>query len=218
MSIVVASASQLLSAMTSGKLSAVDVTRAFLDQIETHDGKIGAFLHVDRDGAMKQAALVDEKRRTGQPVGKLAGLPVAIKDVVCTRGLPTTCGSRILQRFLPPYDAEVIRRFRDADAVILGKTNMDEFAMGSSTENSAFQNTRNPWDTDADARRLERRFGSRCRRGDGTARDRQRHGWIDSAAGRILRDRRHETDLRPRLALRTGGVCQLARPVGAVGV
>src|SRR6202790_3502819 len=147
MSIVDASASQLLSAMASGKLSAVDATRAFLDQIETHDGKIGAFLHVDREGALHQAALVDEKRRMGQPAGKLAGLPVAIKDVVCTRGLPTTCGSRILQRFLPPYDAEVIRRFREADAVILGKTNMDEFAMGSSTENSAFQITRNPWDT-----------------------------------------------------------------------
>jgi aspartyl-tRNA(Asn)/glutamyl-tRNA(Gln) amidotransferase subunit A len=147
MSIVDASASQLLSAMASGKLSAVDVVRAFLDQIETHDSKIGAFLHVDRVGALKQAALVDEKRRTGQPLGKLAGLPVAIKDVVCTRGMPTTCGSRILQRFLPPYDAEVIRRFREADAVILGKTNMDEFAMGSTTENSAFQITRNPWDT-----------------------------------------------------------------------
>jgi aspartyl-tRNA(Asn)/glutamyl-tRNA(Gln) amidotransferase subunit A len=133
--------------MASGKLSAVDVTRAFLNQIETHDGKIGAFLHVDREGAIQQAALVDEKRRTGQPLGKLAGLPVAVKDVVCTRGLPTTCGSRILQRFLPPYDAEVIRRFREADAVILGKTNMDEFAMGSSTENSAFQITRNPWET-----------------------------------------------------------------------
>ncbi len=147
MSIVDASASQLLSAMASGKLSAIDVARAFLDHIETHDSKIGAFLHVDRDGALKQAAVVDEKRRTGEPLGKLAGLPVAIKDVVCTRGLPTTCGSRILQRFLPPYDAEVIRRFREADAVILGKTNMDEFAMGSSTENSAFKITRNPWDT-----------------------------------------------------------------------
>jgi aspartyl-tRNA(Asn)/glutamyl-tRNA(Gln) amidotransferase subunit A len=147
MSIVDASASQLLSAMASGKSSAVDVARAFLDRIETHDSKIGAFLHVDRDGALKQAALLDEKRRTGQPLGKLAGLPVAIKDVVCTRGLPTTCGSRILQRFLPPYDAEVVRRFRETDAVILGKTNMDEFAMGSSTENSAFHITRNPWDT-----------------------------------------------------------------------
>jgi aspartyl-tRNA(Asn)/glutamyl-tRNA(Gln) amidotransferase subunit A len=146
MSIIGASASQLLGAMASGELAAADVATAFLDQIEARDRMIGAFLHVDRQGALKQAARVDEKRRKGEPLGKLAGLPVAIKDVVCTRGLPTTCGSRILQGFVPPYDAEVIRRFREADAVILGKTNMDEFAMGSSTENSAFQITHNPWD------------------------------------------------------------------------
>ena len=147
MSILEATASQLLDAIASGTSSAVEVTTAFLKQIERHDGTIGAFLHVDRVGALKQAAFVDEKRRTGKPLGKLAGLPIAIKDVVCTRDLPTTCGSRILEKFLPPYDAEIIRRLRDADAVILGKTNMDEFAMGSSTENSAFQITRNPWDT-----------------------------------------------------------------------
>jgi aspartyl-tRNA(Asn)/glutamyl-tRNA(Gln) amidotransferase subunit A len=146
MSIIGASVSQLLSAMAARELSAVAVTRACLEQITTHDGTIGAFLHVDRDGALEQAASIDEKRRTGQTLGKLAGLPVAIKDVVCTRGIPTTCASRILQGFVPPYDADIVRRLRAADAVILGKTNMDEFAMGSSTENSAFQTTRNPWD------------------------------------------------------------------------
>jgi aspartyl-tRNA(Asn)/glutamyl-tRNA(Gln) amidotransferase subunit A len=147
MSILGASTSQLLAAMASGERSAVDVATAFLAQIDGHDQKIQAFLHVDREGALQQAALIDAKRRTGQPLGKLAGLPVAIKDVVSTRGLPTTCGSRILQKYVPAYDAEIIRRLRAADAVILGKTNMDEFAMGSSTENSAFQVTRNPWDT-----------------------------------------------------------------------
>jgi aspartyl-tRNA(Asn)/glutamyl-tRNA(Gln) amidotransferase subunit A len=146
MSIIGASASQLLSAMATGELSAVAVSRACLDQITTHDQTIGAFLHVNADGALKEAAVIDEKRRTGKALGKLAGLPVAIKDVVCTRGIPTTCASRILQGFVPPYDADIIRRLRAADAVILGKTNMDEFAMGSSTENSAVHVTRNPWD------------------------------------------------------------------------
>jgi aspartyl-tRNA(Asn)/glutamyl-tRNA(Gln) amidotransferase subunit A len=147
MSLLDATASQLLDAIAARKSSAVSVATAFLDQIAAHDARIGAFLHVDREGALKQAAQVDEKLRARQPLGKLAGLPIAIKDVVCTRGLPTTCGSRSLQKFVPPYDAELIRRLRAADAVILGKTNMDEFAMGSSTENSAFQITRNPWDT-----------------------------------------------------------------------
>src|SRR5579885_3656831 len=141
MSLTDATAATLLDAIAARQSSAVDVATAFLDRIAAHDKQIGAFLHVDREGALKQAARVDEKIRVGQPLGKLAGLPVAIKDVVCTRGLPTTCGSRSLQKFVPPYDAEIVRRLRAADAVILGKTNMDEFAMGSSTENSAFQLT-----------------------------------------------------------------------------
>jgi aspartyl-tRNA(Asn)/glutamyl-tRNA(Gln) amidotransferase subunit A len=147
MSILGASASQLLAALAAGELSAVALATECLDRIGQLDGTIGAFLHVDRDGALEQASRVDQRRREGRPMGQLAGLPVAVKDVVCTRGLPTTCASRSLQNFVPPYDAEIIRRFRQADAVILGKTNMDEFAMGSSTENSAFRVTRNPWDT-----------------------------------------------------------------------
>jgi aspartyl-tRNA(Asn)/glutamyl-tRNA(Gln) amidotransferase subunit A len=147
MSIIGASASQLLSAMSAGELSAVEVVRACLDRIKGHDGTIGAFLYVDEEGALEAAAAIDAKRKSGKPLGKLAGLPIAIKDVVCTRGMPTTCASRILKGFVPPYEADIIRRLRAADAVIIGKTNMDEFAMGSSTENSAFQITRNPWDT-----------------------------------------------------------------------
>jgi aspartyl-tRNA(Asn)/glutamyl-tRNA(Gln) amidotransferase subunit A len=106
---------------------------------------VNAFLNVDRERALAQARAVDDKRRRGERVGKLGGLPVAIKDVICTKGEPTTCASRMLKNFVPPYDAHVITRLREADAVLIGRTNMDEFAMGSSTENSAFQTTRNPW-------------------------------------------------------------------------
>ncbi len=146
--IIGATASQLLSGMQAGQYSAVDVATAFLDQIQTHDEQVKAFLHVNRVETLRQAEAVEKKRRQGQQLGRLAGLPVALKDVVCTKGQPTTCGSRILQNFVPPYDAEIVRRLREADAVLIGKTNMDEFAMGSSTENSAFQTTRNPWDTE----------------------------------------------------------------------
>jgi len=139
-------ASELLSHMDRGELSAVEVVTAFLDTIRQREPRVRAFLHVDEAGALAQAEAVDRKRRQGQPLGRLAGIPVAIKDVLCTKGQRTTCASRILENFVPPYDAHVISRLRQEDAVLIGKTNMDEFAMGSSTENSAFQTTRNPWD------------------------------------------------------------------------
>src|SRR4029450_10727112 len=99
-------------------------------------------------GALAAAAAVDDDRKAGRPLGPLAGVPLAIKDVLCTRGSATSCGSRILAGFIPPFDATCVARLRAAGAVILGKTNMDEFAMGSSTENSAYQVTRNPWDAE----------------------------------------------------------------------
>ena len=126
-------------------MRAADVTAAFLDRIESHDGDLHAFLHVDRQTALKQARGIDRKRERGEPLGRLAGLPVAVKDLLCTRGEPTTCGSRMLQSFRPPYDATAIRKLREADAVLIGRTNLDEFAMGGSTESSAFQPTHNPW-------------------------------------------------------------------------
>lgn len=146
MSILEHSATQLLDLLDRGELTSVEITRAYLDQIERRDGQVRAFLRVTRDDALRQAELVDEKRKLKQPVGKLAGLPIAIKDVLCARGEPTTCGSRILEHFRPPFDATVIARLRHADAVFIGRTNMDEFAMGGSTENSAFAKTANPWD------------------------------------------------------------------------
>ncbi|MFM8705852.1 MAG: Asp-tRNA(Asn)/Glu-tRNA(Gln) amidotransferase subunit GatA, partial [Planctomycetia bacterium] len=119
---------------------------AFLDRIEATNGTINAFLAVDREGALARAADIDARRKAGKPVGALAGLPVALKDVLCTADMPTTCASKMLAGYRPPYDAEVVTRLRQADAVFLGKTNMDEFAMGGSNENSAFGPVRNPWD------------------------------------------------------------------------
>jgi aspartyl-tRNA(Asn)/glutamyl-tRNA(Gln) amidotransferase subunit A len=139
-------ASELLPLLARGEVMSERLTRLYLDAIRARDPQIRAFLHVDEDDALRQARAVDQKRRDGRPVGLLQGLPVALKDVLCTRGQPTTCGSKILEGFRPPYDAHVVERLRQEDAVLLGKTNMDEFAMGSSTENSAYQATRNPWD------------------------------------------------------------------------
>ncbi|HID22841.1 MAG TPA: Asp-tRNA(Asn)/Glu-tRNA(Gln) amidotransferase subunit GatA [Planctomycetaceae bacterium] len=145
MDITQATAAELLRAMEQNDLTSVEIAQAFLEAIQARDATVKAFLHVDPARVLEQAEAVDRKRRDGQPVGKLGGLPVAIKDVLCTEGQPTTCASRMLQHFVPPYDAHVIERLKAEDAVQIGKTNMDEFAMGSSTENSAFQRTRNPW-------------------------------------------------------------------------
>lgn len=131
--------------VASRKARAVDVAEGFLRRIGAVDPKVKAFLTVMEDGALAQARRVDEKAARGEPLGPLAGVPVAVKDNMCTTDARTTCASKILENFVPPYDATVVRKLREADAVILGKTNLDEFAMGSSTENSAFFPTRNPW-------------------------------------------------------------------------
>jgi len=135
-------------AIATGETSASEVTQAHLDRIVKVDDRVHAFLHVDHEGALAAAAAVDAKRASGERLGPLAGVPLALKDVLTQRGVPTTCGSKILEGWRPPYDSTVVGKLRAADVVVLGKTNMDEFAMGSSTENSAFGPSHNPWDLD----------------------------------------------------------------------
>ncbi len=143
-----ASAADLADLLSRGETSSVEVTQALLDRTESVDGDVHAYLHLDREGALASAREVDERRGRGEELHRLAGVPIAVKDVMATKGLPTTCGSRILEGWIPPYDATVVTRLREAGMPILGKTNMDEFAMGSSTEHSAYGPTRNPWDLD----------------------------------------------------------------------
>ena len=145
MSLIRLSAEQLGAKLAAKEVSSVEVTQAHLDRIAAVDGDIHAFLHISQ-AALSTAADVDSRRLAGEKLGPLAGVPIAIKDVLCTLDMPSTAGSRILEGWVPPYDATVVRKLREAHLVPLGKTNMDEFAMGSSTEHSAFGPTHNPWD------------------------------------------------------------------------
>ncbi|GAB4207478.1 MAG: Asp-tRNA(Asn)/Glu-tRNA(Gln) amidotransferase subunit GatA [Roseiflexaceae bacterium] len=129
-----------------GELTSVELTQALLDRIAAVDSQVRAFLHVATEEALAQARAADEARSAGQGGGPLRGIPIAVKDVISTRGMPNTCGSRILEGYVPPYDATAVARLRQAGAVLVGKVNCDEFAMGSSNENSAYAITRNPWD------------------------------------------------------------------------
>jgi aspartyl-tRNA(Asn)/glutamyl-tRNA(Gln) amidotransferase subunit A len=141
-------AADLAERLAAREVSSVEVTQAHLDRIAAVDGAVHAFLHVSAEDALATARDVDARRAADDELHALAGVPIAVKDIVVTRGMPTTAGSRILEGWLPPYDATITTRLREAGLPILGKTNMDEFAMGSSTEHSAYGNTHNPWDLD----------------------------------------------------------------------
>lgn len=141
-------AADLAAALASGELSSTEATQAHLDRIEAVDESVRAYLHVAGESALAAAREVDERRAKGESLHRLAGVPVAVKDVMTTTGMPTTCGSKILEGWVPPYDATVVQHLKAAGMPLLGKTNMDEFAMGSSTEHSAYGVTRNPWDLD----------------------------------------------------------------------
>lgn len=140
---------QLRDDVISGELSAVEITDYFLARIEKYDAKLGAFLTVLQDSARRQAALVDRKRRQNRPLGPLAGVPIAIKDAIHIKGEITTCGSKMLENYVAPFDATAVEWLKKADAILIGKTNLDEFSMGSSNETSAFGNVNNPWDLQA---------------------------------------------------------------------
>ncbi len=139
-------AAQMADALAKGETTSVELTQAHLDRVAAVDGQVKAFLHVDTEGALAQAKNVDARRAKGEKLSPIAGIPLALKDVLAQKGVPTTAGSKILQGWHPPYDSTVVSNLKSAGVVIMGKTNMDEFAMGSSTENSGYGPTFNPWD------------------------------------------------------------------------
>ncbi|MEZ7897347.1 MAG: Asp-tRNA(Asn)/Glu-tRNA(Gln) amidotransferase subunit GatA [Flaviflexus sp.] len=140
------SATELADLLADGTITSVELTTATLERIKALNPTLNAFLHIDEEGALATAREIDEKRAAGEKLGRLAGVPIVIKDNIVIKGMPTTCASKMLEGWLPPYNATVIDKIREAGLPIVGKTNMDEFAMGSSTEHSAYGPTKNPWD------------------------------------------------------------------------
>jgi aspartyl-tRNA(Asn)/glutamyl-tRNA(Gln) amidotransferase subunit A len=196
----VKSALEIAADVRGGATSALAEAQRSLDAIRARNEELNVFVHVDEASTLARALEVDEQVARGEDPGPLAGVPVALKDNLCETGELTTAGSRILEGWRPPYSATVVKLILRAGAVPMGKTNMDEFAMGSSTENSYYGPTRNPLDP---SRVLLRRIsGRRCRQHD-PARPGLRYRWVDTSTSRALWRGRGEADLRSGLALRT---------------
>ena len=176
------------------EISAVELTNEHLERIERLDGTVHAYLTVTDAQARQAAEAVDAKLRAGEAIGPLAGIPMALKDNLCTEGIRTTCASKMLENFKPPYNAEVVNKLYDQEAVVLGKVNMDEFAMGSTTENSAYFATQNPWDASC--------VPGGSSGGSAAAVAGLRYRRFYSPAGSLLRHCGPEADLRRGLPLR----------------
>ena len=190
---------ELGKAIKDGQVSVVEATQACLDSIEACEKDYNSFVTVDREGALAQAEEVQKKIDAGELNGPLAGVPIAIKDNMCQEGVQTSCSSKILSNFVPTYTAEAVVKLKEAGAVIVGHTNMDEFAMGSTTETSYFGETRNPWDTN----RVPGGSSGGSAAAVGAMCPRFRYRWIHQTAGFILRCYRNQANLWKSVKIRT---------------
>ena len=193
---------EIKDAIVAKQMSAVEATRAALAHAEALEPALRAYIRLLPERALAKARAVDAVIKAGADPGPLGGVPLAVKDLFCVDGEIATAGSKILENFRSPYSATVVTKLEAAGAIIIGKTNMDEFAMGSSCENSAFFPTHNPWDVDARARRVLGRQREHGRRRIGAHRLRHRHRWVHPRARIVLQCRWRQADLRPGLALR----------------
>ena len=193
-------------------MTSVEVTQRHLDRIAEVDGQVHAFLHVDAEGALEQAAASDARRANGQARSPLDGVPIAVKDVMATKGLPTTCGSRILEGWVPPYDATVVARLARGRAADPGQDQHGRVRDGLIHRALGLRPHPQPVGPRPDPRRLRRRVGGGRGGVRGAARDRHRHGWLHPSAGCGDRHGRREADVRRGVALRAGLAGQLARP------
>jgi aspartyl-tRNA(Asn)/glutamyl-tRNA(Gln) amidotransferase subunit A len=206
---------ELSGLLAARKISSVELTRACVERIGRLNGALNAFISFDQDRALAAARRADERRQKNEPsVGPLTGIPIAHKDIFCTTGFRTTCGSRMLENYTSPYDAHVVEELERAGMPLVGKCNMDEFAMGSSNESSYFGPARNPWDQRLVPGGSSGGSAAAVAARHGAGGDRHRHRRLDPAARGAFRGERHQADLRRLLALRHGCLRFIAGPGG----